>query len=265
MQLNVRQAGRGDGPAIALLHGFMSCNAQWQLNEQALGASYRLIEIELWGHGASPLPPASEVSIDGYLTQFEQIRKARGIDEWFLVGQSYGAGLMLRYAQACPDRCRAVVATNSRSAFRVPAERASPIERIQRRLAPAAGVEALRQLPYHPVHARRFPAAVQQALIDSADRMDPQAVRYGGELVEALNFHHCLDMLAVPVMIANGIWEKSFQRDLASMLPQYDQVTVAELPGGHSINIEAPAAFDAAVLQFLAAADRGELAAPVRR
>jgi pimeloyl-ACP methyl ester carboxylesterase len=265
MQLNVRQAGRTDGPAIAFLHGFMSCNAQWQLNEKTLGASCRLIEIELWGHGASPLPPAGEVSIDGYLAQFEQIRKAHGIDQWFLVGHSYGAGLMLSYAQAHPDRCCAVVATNSRSAFREPVERASPMERIQQRLASAAGVEALRQLPYHPIHARRFPPAVHQALIDSADRMDPQAVRYGGELVAALNFRHRLETLAVPVMIANGTWEKSFQRDLASMLPQYDQITVAELPGGHSINIEAPEAFDAAVLQFLAAAQRGELAAPVRR
>lgn len=265
MQLNVRETGRKDGPALALLHGFMSCNAQWQLNEQDLGASYRLIQIELWGHGASPLPSPAKLSIEGYLAQFEQIREARNIDRWCLVGQSYGAGLMLRYAEAFPDRCGAVVTTNSRSAYRVPGERQAPLQRAQRRRTTAASVEALRQLPYHPVHARRFPPAVQQALIDSADRMDPQAIRAGGELVTALNYHNRLDALAVPVMIANGTWEKSFQRDLAALLPQYEGLTVAELPGGHSINIEAPQAFNAAVLKFLAAAERGDLAAPARR
>ena len=271
MELNVRETGNPAGPAIALLHGFMSCNAQWLLNEAALGQHYRLLQIELWGHGDSPLPEADAFTIDGYIEQFEAIRTRHGIDRWFAIGQSYGAGLMLSYACAYPEVVRAVVTTNSRSAFGIPGTLPQRVERSAKRAQSPGGAEGatrtegLRKLPFHPIHARRFPAAVQQALVASADRMSIEAIRHSGELGEGLNFHERLHQVPVPVMIANGQFEKSFQRDLEALSARYDQLAIANLEGGHSINIETPAAFDGAVLAFLEAVMRGEHTPPTVR
>lgn len=271
MELNVRETGNAAGPAIALLHGFMSCNAQWLLNEAALGQHYRLLQIELWGHGDSPLPAADAFTIERYIEQFEAIRTRHGIDRWVTVGQSYGAGLMLSYACACPDIVRAVVTTNSRSAFGVPGTLPQRVTRSAKRAQGQEGAdretrtEGLRKLPFHPIHARRFPAAAQQALVASADRMSIDAIRLSGKLGEGLNFHERLHQVPVPVMIANGQFEKSFQRDLEALSARYDRLAIANLEGGHSINIEAPAAFDAAVLAFLDAVTRGEHQPPALR
>lgn len=261
-RLNYRVSGNASGPTLALLHGFMSCNAQWLANEPTLGQAFRLVLIELWGHGDSPAPadPAA-YTIERYLEEFEAIRAEVGASEWYPVGQSYGAGLMLNYAIAHPERCPAVVTTNSRSAYGVLPERrdgAGP--------NPLDDPEfPLRKLPYHPVHARRFPQNIKDALVDKADRMIPRTVRLGGAMVQDLNFRDRLDAVPVPVMIANGIYEKSFQDDVAYLEARYTDLTIVPLEGGHSVNIEAAPAFDAAVEAFLLRAARDALPHPRRR
>ena len=242
--LNFTTHGDPDRPAIMLLHGFISCNAQWAANIAALKGSHFLITVELWGHGDSPLPQnEASYTTAAYAEQFEAIRSTLGIERWALIGQSYGAGLVISYALAHPEVCTAVVATNSRSAFgTLTSERREP-----RRPQPTD----LRKLPFHPIHARRFPPAIKAALVDAADRMDPEAVRLGGLLGANLNCIESLAALQQPLLITNGRYEKSFQTDLAALRGRYPDLQVVDLEGGHSVNIEAADGWDQAVLDFL--------------
>ncbi len=248
MNLHYQCLGDPEAPALMLLHGFMSSNAQWLMNH-ALAEHYRLVMVELWGHGGSPLPEDENAfTVDAYVAQFETIRETLHIDRWAVVGQSYGAGLVIRYAARQPDRVHAVVVTNSRSAFgQVPAAA---------RVRPEADLRApeleLRALPYHPIHARRFPEHVKAALVASADAMTAEAVRRSGRLGARLN---CLNMLGevhAPMLLTNGQYEKSFQADAAHLRKEHPHIAVVDLPAGHSVNIEAHEQFDAAVRNFLA-------------
>ncbi len=250
MILHYECLGDPQAPAVMLLHGFMSSNAQWLMN-QALAQHHHLVMVELWGHGSSPLPEDDDAfTVAAYVDQFEAIREKLDIDRWAVVGQSYGAGLVIRYAARQPDRVPAVVVTNSRSAFgQVPA---AAKERPQADLR-APELE-LRALPDHPVHARRFPEHVKAALVASADAMTPEAVRRSGRLGARLN---CLDMLSevrAPMLLTNGQYEKSFQADAAYLREAHPHIEVVDLPAGHSVNIEAHEQFDAAVRTFLAKA-----------
>ena len=242
--------GDPSNPAIMLLHGFMSSNAQWLLNTQALADGYFLVTVELWGHGdcATPDDPAV-YTIDAYIRQFEQIRQQLGMDHWHVIGQSYGAGLVINYAITRPQQIGKVVATNSRSAF---AALSSDHARGRDGARPRQGQGDLRKLPYHPIHARRFPAQVKQALVDKADAMEPEAVALGGSLGAKLNCTQRLDELHRPLLITNGKYEKSFQEDLRSLQASYPKLNVVHLDGGHSVNIEAAEQFNRAVLEFLA-------------
>ncbi|MEM7218029.1 MAG: alpha/beta fold hydrolase [Pseudomonadota bacterium] len=252
--LNFETRGDAGAPAVMLLHGFMSSNAQWLANEAALAARHRLVMVELWGHGDSPLPQDLDAfSVDAYVAQFEAIRRQLDISEWALIGQSYGAGLVLRYAQRCPDVCRRVVVTNSRSAFGSLAAR--PEGRSEDRDAgnPLAGDFNLRDLPYHPIHARRFPDEIKAPMVAAADRMPRDAIRHGGRLGADLHSVALLGELTMPVLLTNGRYEKSFQADADALRARYPELAIVDLEGGHSINIEAADGFDAAVLRFFGA------------
>ncbi len=236
-------------PSVMLLHGFLSCNAQWLLNRRALAEHYHLVMIELWGHGNSPAPQAVDrYTISEYITEFERIRNLLDIERWSLIGQSYGAGLVLNYATAHPARCSNIVVTNSRSAFGNISNDGSAQsnsmrnDRFDRRL-----------LPIHPIHARRFPSAVKDALVANADAIPRHAIQLGGRLAVQLNSVALLEHINRPMLLVNGVYEKSFQRDVDRLTKLgHPTLKIVDLPGGHSINVEAAAQFDEAVVASLA-------------
>jgi len=245
--LAYERVGDATRPSLLLLHGFMSSRHQWLANLDALGDAFQLVLVELWGHGRSPEPtdPAAW-SVEEYIRQFERIRRRLDIDAWGLVGQSYGAGLVLSYALERPDVCPAVVVTNSRSAF-------GKIDR-ERRGGNAVPREPLtpRDLPLHPINARRFPDHVKAALVRDADKMSMIAIQMSGRLAPELNFTDRLGLLRQPIMLANGLYEKAFQADVEVLKARYPALEVVDLEGGHSVNIEAAERFNLAVADFFA-------------
>ena len=80
--------------------------------------------------------------------------------------------------------------------------------------------------------------------------MPVSAIRNGGRLGTALNFRERLDLIQPPLLLTNGVYEKSFQADLQSLLQRYPDLQVTDLPGGHSVNIEAADEFNQACLAF---------------
>lgn len=243
--LNYSTHGDPANPAILLLHGFMSCNSQWLLNVEALSRKYFLVTVELWGHGDSDCPEdPTYYSLDSYYEQFESIRAELVIERWSVIGQSYGAGIVMHYAAAHPHICNAVVATNSRSAFGTLIE-----DRAGKELRELP--ENLQKLPYHPIHARRFPEHVKDTLVSAADNMSHAAVELGGLLGNNLNCRKLVIDYPLPLLITNGKYEKSFQEDLIVLRENSPELNVVDMDGGHSVNIEAADQFNAAVLDFL--------------
>ena len=250
MHLNYETTGNENGPALILVHGFLSSRAQWLPNIETLGEIYHLVTDELWGHGDSPLPDEDAFTLARYNEELEKIRADLSIERWGVIGQSYAAGLALRYAINQPDRTAGVVVTNSRSAF-------GDI-RTQRRPPPQnndqgdADVDTSknRHLPIHPVYARRLPGAIKQELVDAADNMSALAIERGGRLGLPLHSLEILDDVPVPVLLTNGVFEKSFQGDADNIRQNHPGIRIVDLDGGHAVNIEAADQFNQAVLDF---------------
>jgi len=77
---------------LLLVHGFLSSSAQWLANIDELSDTCIPVTAELWGHGNSPSPENILLyHPDHYASQFEMIRQALNIDQWFVCGYSLGA------------------------------------------------------------------------------------------------------------------------------------------------------------------------------
>ena len=245
---------RGHGPYMMLLHGFLSSRAQWRANLDALAACTRPVLIELLGHGRSPAPadPAA-YAVDTYITAFEAIRAKLGVERWVVCGQSFGAGLATQYALEYPERVMGLIITNSISAF---SPKGDPdrvaTQRERARSIEAGGKAALEGLRIHPRHAKRFPEAIKAELVADADRLAPEGILRSIALTSpGLSIADRLAEIRVPTLLVNGLWEKRFQpmrERAAGLIPG---VTVVDLPGGHSVNIEAAEGFNQAVAQFV--------------
>ncbi len=248
-QLHVEDTGKPDGPPVLFLHGFMSSNLQWEPNRHRLGQELRLLLAEQPGHGLSPGPDdAAAYRADQVLDQLDQVRSDRGIDRLWLVGQSLGGAMLIRYALRHPDRVAGLVFTNSRAVFGLAGKQADG--KGGSGLPPQPTRDLIRAMPYHPSNARRIPADLKARMVEVADAM-PLAVfrhfRTGGPWQSTDDLHR----LKVPTLLINGRFEKVFQPCVDQATAAIDDLQVINLDGGHSVNIDQPAAFDQAVLDFV--------------
>lgn len=270
-RLFVDDTGNLDGPPVLFVHGFMSSNLQWEPNRAGLGAELRLLLTEQPGHGRSPGPDdLAAYRTDAVLDQLEQIRVDRGIDQWWVAGQSLGGAMVVRYALRHPDRVKGVVFTNSRAVFGITGRRAErqALKEAGHRSSdepPGGGRSGggrrgglpteptwddIRALPYHPRNARRIPEDLKVRMVEMADAM-PLAVfrhlRNAGPWKSSDELHQ----LQVPTLLINGRFEKVFQPCVEQARAAVPDLRVIDLDGGHSVNIDQPEAFNAAVLDFV--------------
>jgi pimeloyl-ACP methyl ester carboxylesterase len=86
----------GSGPDVLLLHG-LGCNlAFWKLMEPLLAPRFRLVSVDLPGHGRSTVP--SSHSFEHDLLALEQVCSEYELREPAIVGHSYGGMLAVGLA-----------------------------------------------------------------------------------------------------------------------------------------------------------------------
>jgi pimeloyl-ACP methyl ester carboxylesterase len=245
--LHVEVEGSEEQPVLALLHGFMSSNLQWTPNRDALRGHFRLAAVELWGHGKSPAPrDPGCYRVERYVAELERIREELGVERWLVCGQSFGAGIAIRYALAHPQAVRGLVVTNSRSAL-------NDVSREAREGGGLEFWEALdpRRLPFHPCHAKRFPADLKARMEAAADAIPGYALwQATTTTARELSCRGVAARIPVPALLVNGRYEKVFQADRDFAAATVPDIEIVDLDAGHSVNIEAPTGFDAAVIEF---------------
>lgn len=238
------EAGNPDGPAMVMLHGFLSCNAQWDLNRDALGKHYRLILVELVGHGRSDAP-ADGTAYDAaaLVEEFEYIRQQYRVDKWWVCGQSLGGAISLLYCLAHPAVVEGLIFTNSRAAFGIKREGVSG-ER-------APGIRTTRDLPVHPINAKRLPEPVKGRLVAAADAMSVHAAQNFMHRRHTWKSTDRMGELSMPVLLVNGRWESAFQPFAEQASNLIENLTIVNLEGGHAINVEQHQGFNDAVIDFI--------------
>ncbi len=102
----------GKGTAIVLLHGFLENVSMWQSLEFLLSAKYRVICIDLLGHGQT-----ENLGYVHTMTEIAEVVKTV-LDELhirrsFFVGHSMGGYVALAFADLYPDNVKGLVLLNS--------------------------------------------------------------------------------------------------------------------------------------------------------
>ncbi len=246
----------GRGPHLLLVHGMLSSRSQWRPNLPALSRVCRPVVLELYGHGRSPAPKAIEAyHPDRYVEAFDRIRRELGAERWFVLGQSLGGALTLRYALTHPERVIAQLLTNTSSAFSGPKWRSdleAGMEALQRAVA-EHGAAALERMPIHPSQASRLDPEVKAALLADAAEHDPQGVAFSarGTVLHAALGDRLVEN-RVPALLVCGAREKRFAplREFAEQ--HMPGLEIEDLDGGHSVNLDAPREFDRVAVAFIA-------------
>ncbi len=101
--LGYLELGRPDAPCVVFLHGFGADLLTWQLCLVPLAARYRVVALDLPGHGRSA-PDVGDASL-GFMTGWlGEALDVLGIRDTHMVGHSMGAKIALGFTLAHPER-----------------------------------------------------------------------------------------------------------------------------------------------------------------
>jgi pimeloyl-ACP methyl ester carboxylesterase len=100
---------QGTGPAVLLAGSYLWDQAMWAPQIAALSQQYRVIALDLWGHGKSGPLPAGTTSLDDIARQAQALLDHLDIDRVTLVGLSVGGMWGVRLALAAPQRLNGLV------------------------------------------------------------------------------------------------------------------------------------------------------------
>ena len=101
--LGYLELGRADAPCVVLLHGFGADLLTWQLCLVPLAAHYRVVAIDLPGHGRSA-PDVGDASLGFMVRWLDEALDVLDIPSAQIVGHSMGAKIALGFALAHSER-----------------------------------------------------------------------------------------------------------------------------------------------------------------
>jgi pimeloyl-ACP methyl ester carboxylesterase len=93
----------GGGPPIVLIHGFGAALDWWDKITPALARQYRVIRLDLIGHGGTEAP-ASGYSIERQATLVQAVLDKNDVARAIVIGHSMGGAVATAFAAANPSR-----------------------------------------------------------------------------------------------------------------------------------------------------------------
>ena len=246
----------GAGVPVLFLHGIGGAARMWAPQLDAFAAAgYRALAWDMPGHGGSaPLAlvtmDALAASLGGFIAELE-------LDRPVLVGHSMGGMLILRLLARAPHAARAVVLSQTTAAFGSK-DPAWAKQFVHERLAPLdAGhnmADLASQMVASMVGDEPDPAGTTLARIGIAATLN-STFRDTVLALPGFDERGTLSSIIVPTLVLAG------SRDTNAPAPGMERMAariadaryVCIEGSGHLVHLEQPRAFNAAVLDFLAA------------
>lgn len=250
-----RVAVDGDpaAPALILSNSLGTTLEMWAPQVAALSARYRLIRYDTRGHGGSPITPGP-YRVDVLGQDVLAVLDALQVEQAAFCGISMGGHTGLWLGIHASTRMHAIVVCNSAAKIGTSqgwGERAAML-----RAKGAEGMQALAD----SAPARWFSEAciqTQPAMVrhlqDGLAHLDPEGYASCCDALAASDLRSELGRIAIPTLLLAGqcdpVCTVADAQAMQASIPGAQQVTV---PASHLSNLDAPQAFNQAVLDFLA-------------
>jgi pimeloyl-ACP methyl ester carboxylesterase len=108
--IEIHSTVTGTGPkTVVLVHGWTCDETTWTAQVPALEEKYRVVTIDLPGHGKSGSPKDGKLSMDLFARAIEAVRVEVGAERVTVVGHSMGTPVVIQYARLYPEHTSALV------------------------------------------------------------------------------------------------------------------------------------------------------------
>src|SRR5262245_56437222 len=108
--MKIHSASSGSGKvALVLVHGWTCDSSSWDAQVPVLAKHYRVITLDLPGHGQSGAPKDGKFSMELFARAVEAVRAEAKVEKAVLVGHSMGTPVVRQYALMYPQSVAGLV------------------------------------------------------------------------------------------------------------------------------------------------------------
>jgi pimeloyl-ACP methyl ester carboxylesterase len=232
---------------ILLVHGWTCDSTSWAAQVPALAQRYRVVTLDLPGHGKSGSPKDGKFTMDLFARAVEAVRSEAKADKVVLVGHSMGMPVIRQYARLYPQRVAALVSVDGVVGLGSGGENAPPPPQASMMGGPEG-----KKNREHLIRGMFTPATSKpvQDKILSMMLAAPEATAVGAMTA---TFDPAIwkdDVMTIPVL---GLYaEKSQLGNAAYGKKIYPKFEYVGIPGtGHFLMMEKPQEFNKLLIAFV--------------
>jgi sigma-B regulation protein RsbQ len=245
--LKIHSTVTGTGSkTVILVHGYTCDETTWTEQTPALAKQYRVVTLDLPGHGKSDSPKDGKFSMDLFARAIEAVRAEVNSEHVVLVGHSMGTPVVLRYAHLYPARVSALVFVDG--LMPLPPAQAAAMANQGAAMAGPNGRAAREAM------VRRFFVAgttpeVQTKVLNMMLGA-PEATAVGAMNATREPAGQTTDVPMIPIL---GIYASPGLASEQAVHAAFPWVEYTSIPGtGHFLMLEKPEEFNRLLLAFLA-------------
>ena len=243
INLNWVSAGSGS-QAVIFVHGWTCDLTSWQGQVGPISQKYRVITLDLPGHGKSGSPKDGRFSMDLFARAVEAVRSEAKIEKAVLVGHSMGTPVIRQYALMYPQRVAGLVLVDGLVQVAGAAGRLAlpPMTGMEGRKAREGMVRSM----FGPATSPQLQQQILKMTLDTSEATAAGAMTATWDQSWWKN-----DVISAPVL---GIYaEKSALANRDGLTRLYSKLEYHEIPGtGHFLMMEKPQEFNRLLTEFLA-------------
>jgi len=249
--VEIAYSERGSGPlAIVFIHGGLADRTFWAPQFALLSGAYRLVALDLAGHGASGRDRKA-MTIAAWAADVRAVADALKLGRVVLVGNSLGGPVALEAAAMLKGRAIGVIGVDTlhlATQSMPPAEAHARAEAFRKDFAGTchAMVEAL----FHPGTQAELRAWAENRMCSSTPTVAAAMMEGFGGYDIARAFRNA----GVPIRAINGdLWPTQVEIN-RTVTPDFDAAIMKG--AGHYPMLERPAEFDRLLVEYVQALDR---------
>ncbi|MBW2092643.1 MAG: alpha/beta hydrolase [Deltaproteobacteria bacterium] len=259
IEINYELSGEGD--ALVLIHGFSDNLTMWYNQVPVFSEKHKVLTCDVRGHGLTETPEG-DYSMDLFADDLYALMEALEIKKACVLGYSMGGRIGLEFALKYPEMTTGLVFANSGiigpDIQPTPEQVAEMMERRQQMvdLIQTGDIEAIADAMAERSLSSGFRdkvPAVFERYKEVKLKNDPKHyLPLMQAMTQAMANPPDLTQLKCPALIIAGEHDSFMAVDVAkSMEKSIKDATVCILPTGHAAAVEAPEAFNRAVLDFM--------------
>jgi pimeloyl-ACP methyl ester carboxylesterase len=240
----------GSGEPLVLLHGLGSSGADWEYQVPELAHYFQVIVPDFRGHGASDR--AGDYGVERFAADTWRLLDHLGMRSFDLLGYSMGGAVAMQMVLDRPGRVRRLILSNTLPSFRTDTLGKRWLLWSRLLLMGWLGPRRLSQVMTRRLYPRPDQAALREKVARRNAENDKNVYLATLRALAGWSVRERLAGLTLPVLLLSAEHDYFLRHETDAFAAALPDARLRHFAGTrHGLPLEAPAAFNRAVLEFL--------------